>query len=68
MATDRVTEAHRREAMARAANRCEYCRSPGRLATQRFTVDHVLPISAGGKTALDNLAWACSGCNGHTEG
>jgi len=26
-------------------------------------VDHIQPKSAGGTHALDNLAWACAGCN-----
>ncbi len=30
-----------------------------------FEVDHVVPLSAGGLTQTDNLALACSHCNGH---
>lgn len=28
-----------------------------------FHVEHVTPRCRGGSTALDNLAWACPGCN-----
>jgi hypothetical protein len=28
-----------------------------------FHVEHVIPRSRGGATVLDNLAWACPGCN-----
>jgi hypothetical protein len=28
-----------------------------------FHVEHIRPISAGGSDSLDNLAWACPGCN-----
>jgi hypothetical protein len=28
-----------------------------------FHVEHVTPRSRGGLTTLDNLAWACPGCN-----
>lgn len=32
---------------------------------QSFSVEHIIPLSQGGKTALDNLALACQGCNSH---
>jgi hypothetical protein len=50
---------------ARAGDLCEYCRSQARFATQSFAVEHVQPRDLGGETVLDNLAWACAGCNGH---
>lgn len=28
-------------------------------------MEHIVPISRGGSDTLDNLALACSGCNGH---
>jgi 5-methylcytosine-specific restriction endonuclease McrA len=28
-----------------------------------FHVEHIIPRSAGGGDDLDNLAWACPGCN-----
>lgn len=49
----------------RARDRCEYCRSPARYATQRFSVEHILPLSRGGQTVAENLALACQGCNNH---
>lgn len=48
----------------RAQNRCEYCQSPAEYATDTFAVDHIRPISRGGVNELDNLALACTGCNG----
>jgi hypothetical protein len=48
----------------RAQNRCEYCLSRADFATETFAVDHIVPISMGGSNELDNLALACSGCNG----
>ncbi len=42
---------------------CEYCRSPADFAASPYEVDHVIPISREGPTILDNLAWACRGCN-----
>ena len=43
---------------------CKYC---GRKTTSkgfhRGTVDHVIPLSKGGRTVDANLAWACYACN-----
>ena len=30
-----------------------------------FHVEHIIPRSRGGDSAMDNLAWACPGCNLH---
>ncbi len=49
----------------RAKGCCEYCRSRADFATQSFSVEHVIPVSLGGETTLDNLALACPGCNSH---
>lgn len=60
-----VTAQERQFIADRARGRCEYCRSPVDFATQSFSVEHVIPVSRGGETILDNLALACPGCNGH---
>lgn len=49
----------------RAQGRCEYCQCRADHATETFAVEHIVPLSRGGKTELSNLALACSGCNGH---
>lgn len=49
----------------RAHGCCEYCRSQVRFSTQAFSVEHIIPVSGGGETVLDNLALACQGCNNH---
>lgn len=48
---------------ARAADRCEYCRMHQSLQGTQFHLEHVVPSSRGGATDLENLAWACPGCN-----
>ena len=65
MPAKRVTAALKRVVMVRARDYCEYCRSPAEFATQSFTVEHIIPRDADGETVLDNLAWACFGCNAH---
>ena len=49
----------------RADHRCEYCLSPQTFCPTPFSVDHIIPSSLGGGFDLGNLAFACSGCNGH---
>ena len=38
---------------------CQYCRS-----TKALTIDHVMPVSKGGKTTFENCVTACKTCNG----
>ena len=51
--------------MLRAANRCEYCGLSQTSQEAVFHLDHVIPVSAGGETSLDNLALACVSCSLH---
>lgn len=64
MARIYISVEKRRFVSARAQNRCEYCLSRADFATETFVIDHVVPVSMGGSSELDNLALACSGCNG----
>jgi hypothetical protein len=63
--SDTVHAALRRLIEQRAGGCCEYCRSQARFSTQTFSLEHILPRSAGGVTSAENLAWACQGCNSH---
>jgi 5-methylcytosine-specific restriction endonuclease McrA len=61
-----ISSASRRRVVARAGNRCEYCK----LLQEddpwvRFQVEHVLPRQHGGGNDQDNLALACLNCNAH---
>ena len=47
----------------RANGCCEYCKSPFDFSTELFSIEHIIPISLGGNDELDNLAFACIGCN-----
>ena len=53
----------RRQVMAHAGDRCEYCQCPESFSLDTFCVDHVLPVVEGGATDLKNLACACNNCN-----
>jgi HNH endonuclease len=53
-----------RQAVRRQAKfLCEYCHSPEKISTSRFTIDHLQPRSLSGTDDLINLALACSRCN-----
>jgi HNH endonuclease len=54
-----------REVVARAGERCEYCRMHQALQGATFHVEHTVPSSRGGTDDLANLAWACPACNLH---
>jgi HNH endonuclease len=59
-----ITVSEQQEVINRAQKRCEYCQCPMDYSTQSFEFEHIIPISKGGKTTLENLALACGGCNG----
>ena len=40
---------------------CQYCTKP--FTKSELTIDHVLPISKGGKTNWTNIVTACKSCN-----
>lgn len=47
---------------ARAGGACEYSRLVELPTGVRFHLDHFIPLSAGGKSVLSNLALCCPGC------
>ncbi|MCB9434792.1 MAG: HNH endonuclease [Ardenticatenaceae bacterium] len=61
----RPTAALKKIIIERANNLCEYCKSPADYSPQPFSIEHIYPASAGGQFILDNLAYACQGCNNH---
>ena len=44
---------------------CEYCRSQAKFAIDPLVIEHIQPVSRGGKTVSENLALACQTCNNH---
>ncbi len=57
------TRKQRQQIETRAKGVCEYCKSPVKYGVQSFECEHIIPVTLGGKTVLDNLAFACGGCN-----
>lgn len=60
-----VPEELARAVRARAQQRCQYCLMHEILQGATFHVEHIIPQSKGGDSALENLALACPGCNLH---
>lgn len=42
---------------------CEYCIALSDFSFHPFAIDHILPVSKGGKTRKNNLALTCQHCN-----
>lgn len=58
-----IDDVTRQQVRQHAKYLCEYCHSPERISTTRFTVDHIIPRSLGGLDELGNLALVCRRCN-----
>ncbi|MBI4531368.1 MAG: HNH endonuclease [Candidatus Latescibacteria bacterium] len=46
-----------------AKNRCGYCLSPQHLVMARLEIEHIVPLSKGGRNDQSNLWLACPLCN-----
>jgi len=58
-----ISELTKQLVRKRASYLCEYCHSPEKISTSRFTIDHIQPRSLNGSDEDNNLALACSRCN-----
>lgn len=56
-------ESYRSLVEARAGGACEYCRLLQAAAGVTFHIEHLIPRSHNGPTALSNLGLSCPGCN-----
>ncbi len=53
----------RRQLLADARGRCDYCHTLVSITGARLVVDHVVAEAAGGRTEFENLCLACHSCN-----
>lgn len=63
MPSQRHSENLRELVRQRDNNRCAYCLTGEANSGIPLTVDHIIPTSKGGQTAIDNLCLACRPCN-----
>ncbi len=59
----RLTPRQKRTVARRAKDCCEYCQSQARFSPDPFSIEHIIPRTRGGTSALSNLALSCQGCN-----
>ncbi len=57
----KIPEDIRRRVADLAGHRCSYCRSP-EIVGIPMLIDHIIPVSAGGSSGIDNLCLACYRC------
>jgi hypothetical protein len=65
--SQRVDAAMRAQVIARAGQCCEYCGLADDVVLIKHQPDHIIATKHGGKTSLENLAYACYACN-HQKG
>lgn len=63
MPEPRISTSQRARVVERAKGCCEYCQSQEQYSPDPFSVEHIIPLSKGGANDMDNLAFACQGCN-----
>jgi len=51
----------RQNVFLRDDHTCQYCQQ--KLSDKRLTIDHVIPLSKGGRHEWNNVVTACSACN-----
>src|SRR5215510_14218433 len=64
----RIPRALRQHIVHVANGRCEYCLTPQEMTLATFHLDHIIPKSAGGTTAFENLCLSCPLCNQCKQG
>jgi HNH endonuclease len=65
MSSEYIPVALKQLVFDRAKGLCEYCRSQARFAIDPLVIDHIHPVSRGGKNIAENLALSCQTCNNY---
>ena len=56
-----VRKAYRRHVFNKQNGKCSMCGQ--KLSYLKFTIDHIVPVSKGGKNTLENMEAMCDTCN-----
>ena len=60
-----VPDSVRQQVDLDAGDRCGYCLTERRYTAKRLHLEHIIPIAAGGSSAIENLWLACDLCNSY---
>ena len=63
MAKNSISATFKRFIIERSNGYCEYCKCSSDFSTEPFSIEHIIPRSKQGSDDLENLAYACIGCN-----
>src|SRR5260370_116622 len=58
-----MAKSRRQQVRERARDRCEYCQLPQACTMLPHELDHIRSKKHHGPTTVQNLCWACAGCN-----
>ncbi|QUR69975.1 HNH endonuclease [Mycobacterium spongiae] len=60
---NRMTASLRYQVLSRDGSRCQQCGANPQTRGVTLHVDHIVPVSKGGKTEMGNLQTLCEFCN-----
>ena len=63
MSRPRVSARLAAQILVDAGHRCGYCRTDERCTGSPLSIEHILPVAAGGPTERENLWRSCRECN-----
>lgn len=62
---DYIPKATREQVAAAAHHRCEYCQTAQDISGAQMHIEHIIPVSRGGRSDERNLCLACAWCNSY---
>src|SRR5438093_12114242 len=60
-----LSRATRNKIASAAHYRCEYCQTAQEISGAQMHIEHVIPLSRGGRSDKSNLCLACAWCNSY---
>jgi HNH endonuclease len=60
-----ISKATRDKVAAAAHYRCEYCQTAQAISGAQMHIEHIVPLSRGGRSDVSNLCLACAWCNSY---
>ena len=60
-----ISKATRDKVASDAHHRCEYCQTAQEISGAQMHIEHIIPLSRGGRSDAGNLCLACAWCNSY---